>query len=435
MTHADAHPSKPVSRREDALEVVRQLRQAGYTAYFAGGCVRDSLLGIEAADFDVATDAQPKQVRALFRATQAVGAAFGVILVREGESVVEVATFRSDAAYEDGRRPSAVHFTTPEHDAQRRDFTINGLFLDPVENRIIDYVGGQVDLAARRLRAIGDPAARFREDHLRLLRAVRFASRFGLSIDPATAEAIRHDAPLLRRISPERIADELRRMLTVPTRHLAWKHLWEFALVDTLFRFLGAGEPAELQPDRCPFIHLNAQAISFPLALVAGVLSYRLHAVSKASLLPLLSRQAVGENLRACRQALRLSNEELSQMEEMLLSCESVLVAPPRVAALKRFLAKPTSGDASQLLEALARAGWESAEIARVQRSLAVLQGSEVAPAPLLTGDDLVASGLRPGPLFKRVLAEVYDAQLEDRVTSHAAALALGLRLAAEVSR
>lgn len=430
MTHADAHPSKPLSSRQDAFEVVRRLREAGYTAYFAGGCVRDALLGLEATDFDVATDAQPAAVRGVFRATQAVGAAFGVILVHQGQSVVEVATFRSDAAYEDGRRPSAVHFTTPQHDAQRRDFTINGLFLDPLENRVIDYVGGQQDLADRRLRAIGDPAARFREDHLRLLRAVRFAARFDLQVDPDTAAAIRHDAPLLRRISPERIADELRRMLTVPTRPRAWQLLWDFALVDTLFRFLPGAEPCELDPQRCPFLLLSGETVSFPLALAAAALSYRLQGVGHPPLKALLVRQRVGEVLRATRQALRLSNEESSQIEEILQSCDAVLQDAPRLATLKRFLARPTSPDSQRLLRALAAAGWEAGAIVLLEPRLAALAGVEVAPPPLLTGDDLVAAGLSPGPLFKRILMQVYDEQLEDRLPDRAAALELGLQLA-----
>src|SRR5688572_13668746 len=211
MTEPSDQPPEIHSTRQDALAVVQRLRGAGHVAYFAGGCVRDLLLGLEPKDYDVATDAPPDRVRELFKRTQAVGQAFGVILVRVGRSQVEVATFRTDGTYLDGRRPSEVRFTTAEEDARRRDFTINGLFLDPMENdRIIDYVGGQEDLAARRLRAIGDPAARFGEDHLRLLRAVRFAARFSLEIAPATAMAIESKASSLKGISPERIAEELR---------------------------------------------------------------------------------------------------------------------------------------------------------------------------------------------------------------------------------
>jgi poly(A) polymerase len=229
---------KPACDEADALAVLKRLRDAGFVAYFAGGCVRDKLLGRQPVDWDVATDAPPKKVAELFAAAQAVGEAFGVVLVRHRKSVVEVATFRADGAYEDGRRPSSVRFTSAEEDAKRRDFTVNGLFLDPLGNRIIDFVGGQEDLKANRLRAIGNASERFAEDHLRLLRAVRLAARFDFQIEPETAKAMKLVAGRLAGISPERIADELRLMLTPATRTLAWKLLWDFKLGPVIFRFL-----------------------------------------------------------------------------------------------------------------------------------------------------------------------------------------------------
>src|SRR5688572_27782573 len=209
MTEPSDQPPEIHSTRQDALAVVRALRDVGHVAYFAGGCVRDLLLGLEPKDYDVATDAPPDRVRKLFKRTQAVGQAFGVILVRIGRSQVEVATFRAEGKYLDGRRPSEVRFTTAEEDAKRRDFTINGLFLDPLTDQVIDYVGGQADLKAKVIRAIGNPDERFEEDHLRLLRAVRFAARFGFEIEPATDAAIPRHAGHLVRISPERVAEEL----------------------------------------------------------------------------------------------------------------------------------------------------------------------------------------------------------------------------------
>src|SRR4051794_6446387 len=230
--------NKPPSRREDAEAVVRRLRDAGHVAYFAGGCVRDELLGLTPKDYDVATDAPPTRVRQLFNNTQAVGAAFGVILVRWKQSQIEVATFRAEGAYLDGRRPSEVTFTTAEQDARRRDFTINGLFHDPIERKVIDYVGGQADLRAKVLRAIGEPNHRFEEDHLRLLRAIRFAARFDLEIKGETAVAIAKHREQLKRISPERIAEELRLMLTPNTRKRAWQELWRFGMMPVIFRHL-----------------------------------------------------------------------------------------------------------------------------------------------------------------------------------------------------
>jgi len=270
---AVGNSSKPPCSYEDAREVLLRLRAAGHVAYFAGGCVRDLLLGKRPKDWDVATDAPPARVREIFRNTQAVGAAFGVILVREGRSTVEVATFRTEGVYSDGRRPDEVAFTDAEHDARRRDFTMNGLFLDP-ENKaeggrqkaegnaerstsnaqrptfnvqtewgtVIDYVGGVADLRAGVVRAIGEASRRFGEDHLRLLRAVRFAARLGFMVQGETERAIVEHATKLKGISPERIAEELRMMLTPASRGRAWAMLWGYGLLDVVFRFLpGAG--------------------------------------------------------------------------------------------------------------------------------------------------------------------------------------------------
>ncbi|MEX0586183.1 MAG: CCA tRNA nucleotidyltransferase, partial [Pirellulales bacterium] len=206
------------SQRDFALEIVRRLRDAGHEALWAGGCVRDQLLGLAPKDYDVATNATPDQIREVFgrRRTLPIGAAFGVITVLGPRSAgqIEVATFRTDATYSDGRHPDSVTFTNAEHDAQRRDFTINGLFFDPVANEVVDYIGGQQDLETRILRAIGDPRLRLREDKLRMLRAVRFAASFGFQIEPATLQAIQEMAPEVTTVSAERIGMEIRRMLT-----------------------------------------------------------------------------------------------------------------------------------------------------------------------------------------------------------------------------
>ncbi|HON66141.1 MAG TPA: CCA tRNA nucleotidyltransferase, partial [Phycisphaerae bacterium] len=200
---------RSLSIQDAALAVVKRLRDAGHEALWAGGCVRDMLLGIEPSDIDVATSAHPPQIVELFRRTREVGVQFGVVLVKQGPHWIEVATFRTDVNYVDGRRPERVVFTTAEEDAQRRDFTINGLFYDPLDRRVIDYVGGEQDVRSGIVRAIGEPSHRFAEDHLRLLRAVRFTTRFGFQLDPATAAAIREHAAGLARISAERIREEL----------------------------------------------------------------------------------------------------------------------------------------------------------------------------------------------------------------------------------
>ena len=213
-----------------AVATVRALANAGHQALLAGGCVRDLLLGQVPQDYDVATDARPERVVALFRATRQVGAQFGVVLVKKHHRWIEVATFRSDGPYLDGRRPVQVTLSDARHDALRRDFTVNGMFLDPLSLRVIDYVGGQPDLAACLIRAIGEPAARFDEDYLRLLRAVRFAARLGFSIEPATLASIREHAPTLASVAAERVREELEKMFAHPTRCQAWDLLGECGL-------------------------------------------------------------------------------------------------------------------------------------------------------------------------------------------------------------
>jgi poly(A) polymerase len=432
MSVMDDRGNRPPCERADAEAVLRRLRASGHEAYFAGGCVRDLLLGLEPKDYDVATDAPPQRVRELFTKTEAVGAAFGVILVRHGRSVVEVATFRSDGSYLDGRRPSEVRFTTAREDAQRRDFTINGLFLDPLDgDRVIDYVGGQEDLAARRLRAIGDPAARFAEDHLRLLRAVRFAARFGLEIAPSTAMAIEQRATLLKGISPERIAEELRLMLCPPTRSAAWQLLWKFKLIHVVLRFLPLKEEVALNPSRSIFLATAPGAqVSFGVALAAGVLDVELHQGN--DVLTVVEKKNVNRIAKAVDKALKLSNVEFNEMEQALGRLAMVLGDAPRLAQLKRFLARSTSGASRHLMDALEKVGGYGETIAAIKKRMDELAGVDVAPQPLITGDDLAARGLKPGPVFKKILDDVYDAQLEDQVNTKQEAIDLAMKLASK---
>lgn len=434
----DATPSsgKPPSTHDDALAVVRRLRDAGHVAYFAGGCVRDALLGLAPKDYDVATDAPPPRVRELFPRTQAVGAAFGVILVRQGRSQIEVATFRTDGKYVDGRRPEGVLFTNAEEDAKRRDFTINGLFFDPIEERVIDFVGGQEDLRNRVLRAIGNADARFEEDHLRLLRAIRFAARFDLQVEPETWTAIgRHMAHLVR-ISPERVADELRMMLTPPTRAAAWEMLGDRGFEGILFRFVklpwAASQDRLLAELSSVFDAVRpGQAIPFGLALAATSLDWiQLLMPQSAGFRDALSPAAVNEITKGLRQALKLSNEETEDVRGALEGLHFLLLADREhtVAELKRFLARPTAQMSRDLLAATG-AG------ATVEARLRELEKGEYAPPPLVTGDDLTSAGLTPGPAFKRALDHVYDAQLEGRVTTKEQAIELALRVARESSQ
>lgn len=404
--------------RDAALHVVRTLHEAGHIAYFAGGCVRDMLLSIEPKDYDVATDAPPERVRQLFRRTQAVGQAFGVILVRLGAHQIEVATFRTDASYEDGRRPTAVTFSTPEADAQRRDFTINGLFFDPLESKVIDFVDGQRDLQQRILRAIGDPAQRFAEDYLRMLRAVRFAARFDLSLDPATADAIRANASNLPKISAERIADELRRMLTPPTRPTAYRLLWNLGLIDWVFAPLGSATGPLCVERSLVLRYMPDASATFGTALLAAMADYRWQAGGmRHHLLGNFAPADAKELVAFARKHLKLSNEELDEMAEVAKWVHTLLTTPsPAVAMVRRFLARPHASSARALLDALRRINLAAERIDVLNAMLARFEHADNAPPPLVTGDHLVALGYAPGPAFKKALDETYDAQLEDRV-------------------
>jgi poly(A) polymerase len=408
-----------VTEREYALEVVRKLQGAGYTALWAGGCVRDEFLGLTPQDYDVATSAKPEQLRPLFRKRNEIGAHFGVVQVigprgDDGELLtVEVATFRSDGKYTDGRRPDAVVFSSPEEDAKRRDFTINGMFFDPVKNELIDYVGGRADLEAKVLRAIGNPVERFTEDKLRILRAARIATRFALTIDPATQAAAQQMAGEIRVVSAERIAEELRKLLAHPNRGRGVSLLRDLRLVDPILPELAAGDEWELGARAVARL---APEATFPLAFAA-----LLHELSPAT------AEAIGLRLK-------LSNVELVRVCWLVENQGVLLDAPTmRASKLKPLLVHPGIGDLLALHRAIATAqGGSVAHVEFCERVIRDTPASELNPPPLVTGEDLIAMGLKPGPAFKRLLDAVREAQLEGRVATKAEALALVERLVAE---
>jgi poly(A) polymerase len=325
-----------------------------------------------------------------------------------------------------------VVFTTAEEDAKRRDFTINGMFYDPIEERVIDYVGGQEDLRNKILRAIGNPDERFEEDHLRMLRAVRFAARFELKMEPATGEAIKRHAEHLKRISPERIAEELRLMLGDGSRCRAWPLLWGLGLVDVIFRHLPAGNPSPLAAERSIVSALSPdEPMELGEPLAAAVLCYQWQRGNGGDIRRFLGRDAARAAANAMRKALKISNEEYDQVRSILEWLGALLSAPPPTLALKkRFLAQPHSPAAMEVMEAIASVGEQASLIWPLWEELTQLQTTDFNPPPLMTGDDLTAAGLKPGPVFKRVLDAVYDAQLEDRVRTKDEALQLALKLA-----
>jgi len=409
---------KPLSpQHEFAVEIVRQLRSAGYIALFAGGCVRDGLLGREAKDYDVATTARPDQVRNLFghRRTLAVGASFGVIMVvgPRDAGTVEVATFRTEGPYQDGRRPDSVAFSTPQEDARRRDFTINGMFFDPIENQVLDYVGGERDLTAREVRAIGDPRERIREDKLRMLRAVRFTATLDFSINVATADAIRELSTDLIVVSAERITQELKKMLVDAHRRRAMELADDVGLIRVIFPEL---DPIRKTAEWDQTLHRLEQLEqpSFELALSALLL-----ALPSATVVPGICRR------------LKLSNEETARIE-WLTSLHGALDDAPALslARLKGILAHPGCGELLKL-ETAARiaAGLGVEPILFCRQFLAQTPRDEIDPVPLITGDDLIKLGLRPGPRFKSVLGRIRDAQLNLQIHSFEEASAMALSL------
>jgi putative nucleotidyltransferase with HDIG domain len=434
-----------VTEREFAVEVVRRLRDAGHLALWAGGCVRDEVLGLAPADYDVATDARPEQVRGLFRRTVPVGQLFGVVEVLgprtdHGYHKVQVATFRSDGAYTDGRRPDEVVFSTPREDALRRDFTINGMFKDPLSGEIHDYVGGQDDLRMKVLRAIGDPEERFTEDKLRMLRAVRIATRFDLAIEPATAAAVRRMAPQITVVSAERIAEELRKLLVHARRAAGVNLLHDLGLAAVILpetvpmKGLPQGLPAaptgDLWEHVLKVMDLLGPKPSFPLALAA-----LLHDVGKPRTVgrtpdryTFYHHEHVGKRMASeiCLR-LKLSNDERERVEWLVEKHQFLAdVRSMRMSKVKTTLNHPGIRELLDLHRADALATGKSIDhVEYCEQLLREWTKDDLNPVPLLTGHDLTNRGLAPGPLFKKLLDAVREAQLEGTITTPTEAMAL----------
>ena len=437
-----------VSQRQLAEHVIRTLRAAGHEALLAGGCVRDLILGRPPKDYDVATSARPEQVVALFPKALTVGAAFGVVVVVEEAVEVEVATFRSDRGYTDGRHPDAVAFTSAREDALRRDFTINGMFLDPETGALTDYVGGQEDLKARVVRAIGDPRLRFGEDHLRLLRAVRFAAELGFEIDPATAAAIKELAGKISLVSGERLAAELKRMLaTLPDGRrrglvLAAGLGLLAVILPELEAMHGVKQGPTVHPEGDVFVHTTLcvaelREPSFELAM-AGLLhdaGKPRTALMRDGRWTFYGHPDVGaKSAEEVCARLRLSTLETRRITWLVREHMKLMnAAEMRVARLKRLMAEEAFEELAELWRAdCIASGGSAGPYEALMAQYRALAHEEVKPAALVTGDDLIGMGFTPGPAFREILDEVYDAQLEGRVPSKPQALALARQLATE---
>lgn len=409
--------SDPSRRREFAVDVVRRLKASGHQALFAGGCVRDALLGRPVNDFDVATTALPDQVRKLFghRRTLSVGASFGVIVVMGPEDAghVEVATFRTDGDYLDGRRPESVRFCSPGEDAARRDFTINGMFFDPIEERVLDFVGGENDLHNRIVRAIGDPHLRIAEDKLRMLRAVRFTAMLDFSIDAVTADAIRSMSSELIIVSAERIAQELKKMLVNSRRRQAIELAADLHLLRIILPELDSLQLQSEWNDTLRRLELLEQP-SFELAMSALLMS--------------VDRKTVVTDI--CRR-LKLSNHETDRIV-WLVEHQRDLEQADRLnlAKLKRCLAHSFKDDLLNLMTADRRATSSPMDSVNFCREfLDRTPAGEIDPVPFVTGDDLIGLGLKPGPQFKSMLETIRDAQLNLEINNRDGGLELARKL------
>ncbi len=401
MTPSPARtPEVPLATAAKVLAL--RLRGAGHEAYFAGGCVRDLLMGLEPKDFDIATSATPEQIAQVYPKARGVGESFGVMLVRESGWMIEVATFREDCAYRDGRRPSEVRFATAQLDVSRRDFTINGLFMDPQSRAVVDYTNGQgqQDLRDKIIRAIGDPVQRIEEDRLRMLRAVRFAARFAFAIEPRTASAIQAHAGDLRAISAERVGEELRALLRHSSRARGAQLLEELGLdAPVLGRGLGAGS----------LTRLRALPSELPDAFTTALMCWILDRCERGSV---LVDATIVPQLRA---RFMLSNLECSALEAIIHLRERFHLGwqELRVADRCRTIAAFGFGEALEVLRA------EAPEFAtRVEREAEALLPARVLPKPLVDGDLLISRGLTPGKEFKELLHRAMDAQLEGAIAS-----------------
>lgn len=442
--------------REAAVQIIERLRQHGHRAYLVGGCVRDLLLGRVPADYDVATDARPEQVMSVFPKTWAVGAQFGVVLVPipgedgceigEGQpkshhhGCIEVATFRNDGIYTDGRHPDAVQFTgDPREDVQRRDFTINGMLLDPMNHdEVLDYVGGREDLQQGIVRTIGDPARRFAEDKLRMLRAIRFAARFEYQIAPETMEAIRRLATEIRVVSHERVRDELTKMLTEGHARLAFELLDESGLLQQVLpevaRMKGVAQPPQFHPEGDVWVHTLLLLEKLPAncspTLAWGAL---LHDVGKPPTYRVAPDRIrfdghvdVGVKMtEKLGRDLRFSNDELSQISALVANhMKFAEVTRMRESTLKRFMRLPQFEEHLALHEMDCLSSHGDLSLYNfVKEKMEQTPVEEFRPRPLVTGADLIESGYKPGPRFKHILAAVEDGQLEQRFESREEAM------------
>jgi len=427
-------------RHPSAEKIVQMLTQAGHVAVYAGGCVRDALLQRPYPDVDIATSATPDQVQALFpKASDPQGKAFGVIRLRLDEHVFEIATFRVDGPYLDGRRPSSITFTTAEEDAKRRDFTINGMFFNPLQNQLLDYVAGQADLSAKTIRAIGDPVSRFTEDRLRLFRAIRFAVQLGFEIEPATWKALIQLAPSSNVISPERVRDELIKIFTSPDPARGFDLLHDSGLfavwIPELLEMRGCAQSPEHHPEGDVWVHTRlllthmrkpSSVLAFA-ALLHDLGKPRTSKTDSDGRIRFFGHEGVGARMaEEILRRLRFSNDEVAAVTACIANHMAFKDAPHmRISTLKRLLARPTFLEELELHRIDCSSCHGLLDIYNfLTAKMAEFSQEEIKPKPLLTGNDLQQLGVKPGPSMGKVLHQLMDEQLEGKFTDRDGALA-----------
>lgn len=423
-----------------ATSLAKSLTEAGHTAYFAGGCVRDKLLGHSPKDYDIATSATPAEVLKLFPSSNEVGAHFGVVIVKHQGHHIEIATFRTDGSYKDGRRPDSVTFSTPEEDAHRRDFTINGLFENPVTGEIIDHVNGFRDIESKTLRAIGTPAHRFQEDALRLLRAVRFSTTLGFPIEETTLSAIKENAHLLDKISPERIRDEFSKIITSPNRRAGLELLVSTSLIDhflpEVLALIGCEQPPQWHPEGDVFTHtcimLEMLAPHAPLTLCLATL---LHDIAKPPTqttdpdgrIRFNGHESLGAEMATeILTRLKYPNAVIRDASHMVSRhMQFMNVQQMRKSTLKRFMSPPTFPEEMELhrVDCASSNGFTD-NYEYLNAKAEEFANEPLIPEPLVTGKDLISRGLKPGPRFAEILNDIQTEQLENGLTSREDALA-----------
>jgi len=424
-----------MSPLSSATHLARLLTEAGHTAYFAGGCVRDKLLGHQPKDYDIATSATPAEVLKLFPGSNEVGAHFGVVITKCRGHHVEIATFRTDGSYKDGRRPESVTYSTPEEDAQRRDFTINGLYENPETGEVIDHVGGLPDLKAKVIRAIGNPTDRFQEDALRLLRAVRFSTTLGFPIEPATLDAIRENAHLLDKLPHERIRDEFSKTIIHPNRRRGIELLVDTGLIGhflpEILPLIGCEQPPEWHPEGDVYTHtrtmLEMLEKDAPLTLCLATL---LHDIAKpptqtydeeAGRIRFNGHESLGaEMTEAILTRLKYPNSVIRDATHMVSRhMQFMNVQQMRKAKLKRFMSEPTFSQEMELhrVDCGSSNGFTD-NYDFLNAKVEEFASEPLIPEPLVTGKDLIGMGMQPGPHFKEILDELQTEQLEGRIAT-----------------